>query len=390
MSSGALDLHLSQADRKLYEDTRVLASAELAPIAAAGEPGRVNRRLVRALAEHGLLARLFAEGSVAALDLCLIREALARHCTEAETAFALQGLGTYPILQAGRPELVEEWLPRVAAGDAIAAFALTEPEAGSDVAALALVAEAIGEADAGGQPGAGGEPGAGYRLTGEKVWISNAPDADLYTVFARTSEHPRRGITAFAVPGDADGLTGEPVELLSPHPIGRLHFDSVEVPAGNVLGEPGAGFGVAMRTLDLFRPSVGAFAVGMARAALDAACEHARTRHTFGRPLKDHQAVAHRLADVTARVHAARLTVHQAARAHDEGMGDPALSAMAKLLATEAAQEAVDLAVQVHGAQALERGHPLEHLYRDVRAPRIYEGASEIQREIIARSLFGR
>jgi acyl-CoA dehydrogenase len=377
MTSGALDLHLSQAQRELYEETRTLAVTYLAPIAATGEPGRVNRPLVRALAGYGLLERLFADGSVAAMDLCLIREALARHCTEAETAFAIQGLGTYPILQAGRPELVEEWLPRVAAGEAIAAFALTEADAGSDVAALALAA-------------ATEHGGASYRLTGEKLWISNAPDADLYTVFARTSEDPRRGITAFAVPGDAAGLTGEPLELLSPHPIGRLRFDGVEVPAGSVLGEPGAGFRVAMRTLDLFRPSVGAFAIGMARAALDAACEHASTRHTFGRPLKDHQAIAHRIADVTARVHAARLTVHQAARAHDEGMGDPALSAMAKLLATEAAQEAVDLAVQVHGAQALEHGHPLEHLYRDVRAPRIYEGASEIQREIIARSLFGR
>jgi acyl-CoA dehydrogenase len=377
MTSGALDLHLSQGQRELYEETRALASAELAPIAATGEPGRVNRPLVRALAGYGLLDRLFASGSVAAMDLCLIREALARHCTEAETAFAIQGLGTYPILQAGRPELVEEWLRRVAAGEAIAAFALTEADAGSDVAALALVA-------------ATEHGGASYRLTGEKLWISNAPDADLYTVFARTSEDPRRGITAFAVAGDAAGLTGEPLELLSPHPIGRLRFDGVEVPAGSVLGEPGGGFRVAMRTLDLFRPSVGAFAIGMARAALDAACEHASTRHTFGRPLKDHQAIAHRLADVTARVYAARLTVHQAARAHDEGMGDPALSAMAKLLATEAAQEAVDLAVQVHGAQALEHGHPLEHLYRDVRAPRIYEGASEIQREIIARSLFGR
>jgi acyl-CoA dehydrogenase len=377
MTSGALDLHLSQAQRELYEETRTLSVTYLVPIAATGEPGRVNRPLVRALAGYGLLDRLFAGGSVAAMDLCLIREALARHCTEAETAFAIQGLGTYPILQAGRPELVEKWLPRVAAGEAVAAFALTEADAGSDVAALALVA-------------ATEHGGASYRLTGEKLWISNAPDADLYTVFARTSEDPRRGITAFAVHGDAAGLTGEPLELLSPHPIGRLHFDGVEVPAGSVLGEPGAGFRVAMRTLDLFRPSVGAFAIGMARAALDAACEHASTRHTFGRPLKDHQAVAHRIADVTARVHAARLTVHQAARAHDEGQGDPALSAMAKLLATEAAQEAVDLAVQVHGAQALEHGHPLEHLYRDVRAPRIYEGASEIQREIIARSLFGR
>jgi alkylation response protein AidB-like acyl-CoA dehydrogenase len=373
MTSGALDLHLTRGQRELYEETRAVAQEHLHPLAQAGEPCRVNRPVVRALAEHGLLGRLFAEGAVAALELCLIREALARHCTEAETAFAVQGLGTYPILQAGRGELIDEWLPRVRAGEAIAAFALTEPEAGSDVCALSLSAESAAT---------------GYRLTGEKLWISNAPDADLYTVFARTSEHPRHGITAFAVPGDAEGLSGEPLELLSPHPIGRLRFDGVEVPAAQVIGEPGAGFRVAMRTLDLFRPSVGAFAIGMARAALDAACEHAMTRHTFGRALKDHQAVAHRLADVTARVHAARLTVHQAARAHDEGAPDRALSAMAKLLATEAAQEAVDVAVQVHGARALERGHPLEHLYRDVRAPRIYEGASEIQREIIARSLF--
>jgi acyl-CoA dehydrogenase len=375
MTNAALDLHLSQHQRDLYEQTRSTAG-RLAPIAQAGEPGRVNRPLVKALAEHGLLGRLFSDGGVAAIELCLIREALARHCTEAETAFALQGLGMYPILQAGRPELIEEWLPRVAAGEAVAAFALTESGAGSDVAALSLAAEP--------DPDTGG-----YRLTGEKLWISNAPDADLYTVFARTSEeHPRHGITAFAVPGGTPGLTGEPLELLAPHPVGRLRFDGVEVPATHVLGEPGTGFTVAMRTLDLFRPSVGAFAIGMARAALDAACEHALTRHTFGRPLKDHQGVSHRLAEVSARVEAARLLVHQAARAHDDKIADPALSAMAKLLATEAAQEAVDVAVQVHGAQALEHGHLLEHLYREVRAPRIYEGASEIQREIIARSLF--
>ena len=375
MTSAALELHLTLEERELYEQTRALARAQLHPLARAGEPGRVNRPLVKALAEHGLLGRLFTDGKVAAIELCLIREALARHCTEAETAFAVQGLGMYPILQGGSPELIAEWLPRVAAGEAVAAFALTEPDAGSDVAALSLVAE----------PGAGGE---GYRLTGEKVWISNAPDADLYTVFGRTSEHPRLGITAFAVPGDAAGLTGEPLELLAPHPVGRLHFDGVEVPAAHVLGEPGGGFRVAMGTLDLVRPSVGACAIGMARAALDAACEHAVTRHTFGRPLKDHQGISHPIAEVSARVEAARLVVHQAAHAHDAGTPDPALAAMAKLLATEAAQQAVDLAVQVHGARALEHGHPLEHLYREVRAPRIYEGASEIQREIIARSLF--
>jgi acyl-CoA dehydrogenase len=261
----------------------------------------------------------------------------------------------------------------VADGSAVAAFALTEPDAGSDVAALALAAEPDGD---------------GYRLTGEKLWISNAPDADIYTVFARTAADGARGLTAFAVPGYADGLSGEHKALLAPHAIGSLRFDQVFVGGDHVLGQPGEGFRVAMRTLDLFRPSVGAFAIGMARTALELAVEHAGERRTFGRPLKDYQAVSHRLAEVSARVEAARLLVHRAAAAHDAGVPDSALAAMAKLLATESAQEAVDVAVQVHGASGLERGHPLEHLYREVRAPRIYEGASEIQREIIARGLF--
>lgn len=380
----ALDLHLSADQRALYERTLRLADGTLAPIANGGEPGRVNRPLIAALAEHGLLERLFAGGQVRAIDLCLIREALARGCTEAETAFALQGLGAYPIVQAGTPAVREEWIPRVAAGEAVAAFALTEPEAGSDPAALSLRAEPDPDCDP-------AHPG--YRLTGEKLWISNAPDADVYTVFARTDPHPdpahpARGLTAFAVPGDAPGLSGAPRELLAAHAIGSLTFDGVPVSAEQVLGEPGRGFRVAMGTLDLFRPSVGAFAVGMARAALDLATSYALARRTFGRPIAEHQAVAHRLADLRAQTEAARLLVHQAALAHDAGTPDPSVAAMAKLLATEVAQAAVDAAVQVHGAVALERGHPLEHLYRDVRAPRIYEGASEIQREIIARGMF--
>ena len=355
---------------ELYDETRRLAATELRPIADAGRPCRVNRPLVRALAEHGLLGRLFPE--VSATDLCVIREALATECTEAETAFALQGLGAYPIYQAGPAELRERWIPRVADGSAVAAFALTEPEAGSDVAAMSLRATPVDD---------------GYRLNGEKLWISNAPEADIYTVFARTSEG-RRGLTAFAVPGDSQGLSGERKQLVAPHAIGSLRFDDVFVPADHVLGEPGEGFRVAMRTLDLFRPSVGAFAIGMATQALELAADWALERQTFGKPLAQHQAVAHRLADLTARVEAARLLVRRAAAAFDDGAPDPALAAMAKLLATETAQEAVDAAIQFHGARALEHGHPLEHLYREVRAPRIYEGASEIQREIIARAVF--
>jgi acyl-CoA dehydrogenase len=369
----AFDLHLTEEQRELYERTRELAATSLAEIARAGTPGRVNRPLIEALAEHGLLPRLFEDGATSAIELCLIREALARECTEAETAFAVQGLGTYPILQAGAASVRDEWVPRVAGGSAVAGFALTEPGAGSDVSALALTAEPDRD---------------GYRLTGEKLWISHAPEADIYTVFARTGDGGARGLSAFAVPGSADGLSGEHKSLLAPHAIGSLRFEEVFVPGENMLGQPGDGFRVAMRTLDLFRPSVGAFAIGMARTALELAVDHASERETFGKPLKDHQAVSHGLAEIAARVEAARLLVHHAAAAQDAGVGDPAAAAMAKLLATEAAQDAVDAAVQVHGASGLEQGHPLEHLYREVRAPRIYEGASEIQREIIARWMF--
>ena len=372
----ARDRHLSEAQLELYERTRRLAATTLEPIADAGTPGEINRPLIKSLADHGLLEVIFApEGDISAIALCLIREALARHSTDAETAFALQGLGAGPIVQAGGAEIKQEWIPRVADGSAVAAFALTEPEAGSDPAGLSLKAEPDGDG--------------GYRLTGEKLWISNAPEADVYSVFARTSQDKgARGLTAFAIPGDSPGLGGERRQLLTPHAIGSLTFDGVFAGPEQVLGEPGAGFRVAMRTLDLFRPSVGAFAIGMARAALDRAADYALVRETFGKPLKDHQAVAHRLAQLEAETEAARLLVHHAAFAHDERKHDPALAAMAKLLATEVAQKAVDAAIQFHGAVALEQGHPLEHLYRDVRATRIYEGASEIQREIIARSIF--
>lgn len=371
-------LHLSTEQEDLYENTRRLAMETLAPIAHQGEPARVNRPLVRALGEHGLLGRLFAEGSdsqVSATDLCLLREALARECTEAETAFALQGLGSYSILQAGGEDLVQRWIPGVATGEVVAGFALTEPDAGSDVSRLALKAERDGD---------------GWRLSGEKIYISNAPDADVYSIFARTTEGAgARGITAFVLPGDAPGLSGEPLSLIAPHPIGRLELDGVFLPDDHVLGDVNRGFRVAMGTLDLFRPSVGAFAVGMAQAALDAAVDHAGAREAFGRPLREFQAVSHQLAEMATRTQAARLLVTNAAAAYDRGVRPVTKEvAMAKLFATETAQFVVDAAVQIHGARALEQGHLLEHLYREVRAPRIYEGTSEIQREIIARQLY--
>jgi acyl-CoA dehydrogenase len=369
---------LTDAQQALVREVRGLAVAELLPLAERGAEGRVNRPLVAALGEHGLLARLFGEsGRAAAMELCLLRETLAAVSTEAETALGLQALGGYPIVAFGSPDIVARYRDGLAAGRTVAAFALSETDAGSDAAALQLRAEP--------------DRGDGWRLHGEKTWISNAPEADVYSVFARTSAAARaRGITAFAVAGDAPGLSGEHLDLLAPHAIGRLRFDGVRVERTDVLGEVDRGFSVAMRTLDLLRPSVGAFAVGMAQAALDAAVEHVRQRGAFGGVLADQQAVQHLLAEMATRLAASRLLVYAAASAYDDGAPPEVVTrtaAMAKLFATESAQYVVDVAVQLHGARALQRGHLLEHLYREVRAPRIYEGASEVQRTIIGRSL---
>jgi acyl-CoA dehydrogenase len=360
----------------LETDVRRVAREVLAPLAHAGEPGRVNRPLIRALGEHRLLEPVLPlDRSTSARELCRIREAIAVESAEAETAFACQGLGTHPILLHGRPELAARLVGAVVAGEAVAAFALTEPEAGSDVASLALAAV---------------RDRSGWRLTGVKKWISNAPDADFYTVFARTTPGAgARGLTAFVVEAGATGVSGHALSLVAPHAIGTLELDGVLVPEEHVLGQVDGGFKVAMATLNVFRPSVGAGAVGLAQAALDAAVAYTARREAFGRPLKDFQGVSHRLADAAAGLEAARALVAKAAAAYDEGDGDvPRLSAMAKLVATETAQQVVDTAIQVHGAAALETGHLLERLYRDVRALRIYEGASEIQREIIARRLY--
>ncbi|MFC7896847.1 acyl-CoA dehydrogenase family protein [Streptomyces sp. NPDC057381] len=372
-------------------EVRALAAERLRPLAEKGEPGRVNRALLAELGTLGLLPRLFTSG---ALDLCLMRESLAHACTEAETALALQGLGAHPVHAHGTEAQRARWLPRVSDGSAVAAFALSEPDAGSDAAALTLAAEPdtdrpdTGAASA--SLAAHRDGPSAWRLTGEKCWISNAPEADFYTVFARTTPGAgARGVTAFLVPADRPGLTGTPLDMLSPHPIGALSFDAVPVTADDVLGEADRGFRVAMGTLNLFRPSVGAFAVGMAQAALDATLAHTTAREAFGGRLRDLQTVAHQTAEMALRTEAARLMVYAAATAYDEGAPDvPRRSAMAKLLATETAQYVVDRAVQLHGARALRRGHLLEHLYREVRAPRVYEGASEVQRGIIAKELY--
>ena len=371
---------LTPAQRDHVEHVRRVAEQHLRGIPAVH--GAVNRPLIRALGEHGLLRGLFGGRpeepvkDAAALQLCLLRETLATVTTEAETALALQGLGSYPILQSGSAELVDRWIPGVVDGSVVAAFALSEADAGSDAAALALQARPTGD---------------GWELHGEKCWISNAPEADVYTVFARTTRGAgSRGVTAFAVAGDAPGLSGEALDMVAPHALGRLTFDGVRVGRADVLGGVNDGFRVAMRTLDLFRPSVGAFTVGMAQAALDATVEWSCTRQVYGDRLVAQQSVAHTLAEMATRIEAGRLLVRAAASAYDNGAPREEITsaaAMAKLFATESAQWVVDQAVQLHGARGLQKGHLLERLYREVRAPRIYEGASEVQRTIIGRGL---
>jgi acyl-CoA dehydrogenase len=366
---------LDPAHCRLLEEAEQIGS-ELAGREGPAAPGEVDRGMLAELGRRGLLGRLFPAGDeVPALELCLLRQGLARTCVEAEELLAVHGLGSYPIYQSATDEQRAMWMGPLAAGEMTAAFALTEPGAGSDAANLALAAKPDGDA---------------YRLTGEKIYISNAPDADLYVVFARTTPGAgARGVSAFVVPREAAGLAGERIDLISSHPIGRLVFDGVAVTRREMLGEPNQGFRVAMRTLDLFRPSVGAAAVGMGEAAMRLAVGHATEREAFGQPIASFQAVSHQLAAMAVELEASRLLVYRAAAAHRAGRDEEVtgLAAAAKLYATETAQRVIDAAIQIHGARALERTHPLARLYQEVRAPRIYEGTSEIQRNIIAREV---
>ncbi len=330
-----------------------------------------------------LVARLGADGwlSASAADagerldvrsLCLVREILARHDALADFAFAMQGLGAGAITLFGTPAQ-RRWLARTRAGEAIAAFALSEPRSGSDVANLATRAEAHA---------------GGFRLSGEKTWVSNGGIADFYVVFARTGEAPgARGLSAFLVPADTPGLSVvERLEVIAPHPLARLRFDEVSLPDGALIGEAGRGFGIAMAVLDVFRSTVGAAALGFARKALAASLERARSRELFGAPLAELQMVQGHLADMALEVDAAALLVYRAAWTKDAGAARVTReAAMAKLYATEAAQRVIDQAVQIHGGEGVRRGSTVEALYREIRALRIYEGASDVQKIVIAR-----
>ncbi|RUV41960.1 MAG: acyl-CoA dehydrogenase [Mesorhizobium sp.] len=308
--------------------------------------------------------------------LCITRETLARHDGLADFAFAMQGLGTGAISLFGTPEQ-QRWLQKTRAGQAIAAFALSEPRSGSDVANMEMAAVRDGDF---------------YLLSGEKTWISNGGIADVYIVFARTGEAPgAKGISALIVPADTKSVgIAERLEVIAPHPLARLSFDNVRVPASALIGKPGDGFRIAMSVLDVFRSTVGAAALGFARRALDESIKRVSERKLFGAPMAELQMVQGHIADMALDVDAAALLVYRAAWTKDMGAARVTReAAMAKLFSTDKAQEVIDKAVQLHGGDGVRKGHIVESLYREIRALRIYEGASDVQKVVIARQVMG-
>jgi alkylation response protein AidB-like acyl-CoA dehydrogenase len=379
-----------ESHRRLAEEAEGWAAEHLAN--AAHPEGRTAvdarcRELVAALGKSGFLKHCIrgADGGVAtdfdARSICLLREALATHDGLADFAFAMQGLGSAPLSLAGSESLRSLWLPRVAAGTSIAAFALSEPGAGSDAAAMETTAR---------------HDGPQYVLNGSKTWISNGGIADFYVVFARTAPGSRRadgsvsaeGISTFLVkPGDSGFSVAERLDAMAPHPLGRLQFEDCRIPVARLIGAEGEGFKIAMRTLDIFRTSVAAAACGFARRALGEALAHAQSRSLFGRQLADFQLTQASLAEMATALDAATLLTYRAAWLRDTGKAFTAAAAMAKLTATENAQAIIDRALQLFGGRGVMQGEIIERLYREIRALRIYEGASEVQKLIIGREL---
>lgn len=343
---------------------------------------QATREYIRRLAKAGFLKLVIPRDyggeydQVSATAICLTRQWLARHSGALDTAFVMQGLGSFPVTLAGHSQLKRKLLPEVAKGQRICAFALTEPEAGSDVSGMQTLAEP--------------QPDGAVLLRGHKTFISNAGIADSYVVFAREADptaegKPRYG--AFWLAGDAPGLSVDPITVTAPHPIGTVHFDGVRVPPEHRLGEPGQGLRIALGNLDQFRATVGAAALGIADRAIEESAEHLKTRVQFGRPLAKQQGLRFAMAEIAADHVAAQLMVYRAAAARDRGEATPDQPAMAKLLATEHAQRAVDRCVQNFGGRGVVVGEVPERLYREVRALRIYEGTTEIQKLVIARAL---
>lgn len=374
----ALGLRWPDPDELRALEDRLAAFVEALPEVDESDENTATRSYVAHLAQAQLLQLVVpaafggAYPQVRSTPICVARQWLSRRSGALDTAFVMQGLGTYPVTLGGSEALKSSLLPRVARGEAIAAFALTEPEAGSDVSGMTTVLD-------------------GERLTGEKCFISNAPIADSYVVFAREPDPDEGGKPRFAacwVPGDAKGVSVEPIQVMAPHPIGTVRFDGVQVPPEHRLGTPGRGLELALATLDVFRVTVGAAALGLADRAIDEAVRHLSTRVQFGKPLAKQQGLRFALADVATDHLAAQLLVYRAAIARDLGEASKDMPAMAKLFATESAQRAIDRAVQSLGGLGVMVGSAPERLYREIRALRIYEGTSEIQKLVIARSLF--
>lgn len=362
-----------------FEDRHRALVAEVEAFAAGldvdhSDTDAACRALVTALGKAGILEHSGAlDGKLDVRSLCLIRETLARHDGLADFAFAMQGLGTGAISLFGTEAQRAEWLPQTRSGAAISAFALTEPQSGSDVANSTMTATRDGE---------------DYVLNGEKTWISNGGIADVYTLFARTGEaEGARGLSCFIVTPDLPGFSVvERLETIAPHPLARLRFTDCRVPASAMIGRPGQGFAVAMSVLDVFRSSVAAAALGFARRALDESLKRVTTRRVQGAPLYDLQMVQGHIADMALDVDASALLIYRAAWTKDSGA--PRVTreaAMAKLYATDRAQAVIDTAVQLHGGDGVRSGETVERLYREIRALRIYEGASDVQRVVIAR-----
>ncbi|AXV16785.1 acyl-CoA dehydrogenase [Neorhizobium sp. SOG26] len=373
-------------DWPFFDDSHKALAEKLDAFAASGALSNIDhsdtdnacRAIVKALGQAGLLDAATGAGGTQPIDsraACLTRETLAWHDGLADFAFAMQGLGTGAIGLSGSEELRRTVLPKVQAGEWISAFALSEKEAGSDVAAMACSARKDGDH---------------YILDGEKTWISNGGIADVYTVFVRTGEAPgTRGISAFVVFADDPGFSiAERIDVIAPHPLATIRFENCRIPASRLLGAPGEGFKIAMRTLDIFRASVAAAALGFAKRALDEAVAYAKARPMFGNHLSDLQLTQAAFGDMAAGIDSGALLTYRAAWRRDvQGLPTTKEAAMAKMVATENAQQVIDRAVQIFGGRGVKSGEITESLYREIRALRIYEGATEVQKIIIAREL---
>ena len=375
-----MDFSFTPEEQLLQKEVKHLAETSIEPIAhEADESNRVHKGLMEILARSGLLKYTVPKEhggyDIKVTNLCIIREELARISAQADTNFIMQGLGSYPISLGGTIDQKNKYLPDIAAGSAIAAFALTEPHAGSDV--INMLTEATREGDE-------------WVLNGSKKFISQAGDANTYTVFAKTDPTAgSRGISAFIVekgtPGFDDSIQ---MELMAAHPIGEPIFTNCRIPYTNIIGEPGQGIRLALGTLDTFRTTVGAAAAGMGQAAYEAALNYSRNRKAFGQSISDFQVNQFKLADMAVSLDAARLLNYRAAWLKDSGQETIIKEAsFAKLFATEAASRIVNESLQIHGGAGLQKGNRIERLYREIRALTIYEGTSEIQRQTIARQL---